>query len=46
MFEESLRLKRTMRFARFWKFVGRFYPKKMQEKFKRFSGIVLMERRR
>lgn len=46
MFDESLRLKRTMRFAPFWKFVGRFYPKKMQEKFKRFSGIVLMERRR
>jgi methyltransferase (TIGR00027 family) len=49
MFEESLRLKRTMRFARFWKFVGRimtvFNPRKREE-FKRFSGIVLMERRR
>jgi methyltransferase (TIGR00027 family) len=46
MFDESLRLNRTMPFARFWKFVGRFYPKKTREKFKRFSGIVLMERRR
>lgn len=49
MFEESLRLKRTMLFARFWKVVGRimtvFNPKKREE-FKRFSGIVLMERRR
>lgn len=46
MFDESIRLKRSMRFARFWKFLGRFYPKKMKDKFKRFSGIVLMERRR
>ncbi|HET9707749.1 MAG TPA: class I SAM-dependent methyltransferase [Gemmatimonadales bacterium] len=49
MFEESLRLKRTMRLARFWKIVGRvmtvFNPRKREE-FKRFSGIVLMERRR
>jgi methyltransferase (TIGR00027 family) len=49
LFEESLRLKRTMRFARFWKLVGRimtvFNPRKREE-FKRFSGIVLMERRR
>lgn len=49
MFEESLRLKRTMRLARFWKVFGRvwtmFNPKKRQE-FQRFSGIVLMERRR
>jgi methyltransferase (TIGR00027 family) len=49
MFEESLRLKRTMPFARFWKVVGQimtvFNPRKREE-FKRFSGIVLMERRR
>jgi len=49
MFEESLRLKRTMRFGRFWKVVGRimtvFNPRKREE-FKRFSGIVLMERQR
>lgn len=49
MFEESLRLKRTMPLARFWQVVGRiwtmFSPKKRKE-FQRFSGIVLMERRR
>ena len=49
MFEESLRLKRTMRFARFWNVVGRIMtvinPRKREE-FKRFSGIVLMERGR
>ena len=49
MFEESLRLKRTMPLARFWQVVGwiwtTFSPRKREE-FKRFSGIVLMERRR
>lgn len=49
MFEESLRLKRSMRLARLWQVVGRvmtvFNPKKREE-FKRFSGIVMMERRR
>ncbi len=49
MWDESLRLKRTMRFARFWQLVGRvmtlFNPRKREE-FKRFSGIVLMERQR
>jgi hypothetical protein len=49
MFEESLRLKRSMRFARFWQVVGRvmtlFNPRKREE-FKRFSGIVLMEKGR
>jgi methyltransferase (TIGR00027 family) len=44
--DESLRLKRTMRFAGLWKFLGRFYPKKTREQFRRFSGIVLMEKRR
>lgn len=48
MFDESIRLKRTMRFARFWSLVGRvmtvFNPRKREE-FKRFSGIVLMGRR-
>lgn len=49
MFEESLRLKRTMPLARFWKVVGQimttFNPRKRAE-LKRFSGMVLMERRR
>ncbi|MFY9562278.1 MAG: SAM-dependent methyltransferase [Terriglobales bacterium] len=44
-FDESLRLNRTMRFARFFRLIGRFYPKKMRERFKRFSGIVLFERK-
>lgn len=48
MFEESLRLKRTMRLARFWQLVGRvmtiFNPRKREE-YKRFSGIVMMGRR-
>lgn len=44
IFEESLRLKRTMPFARFWKLVGSLMPKKKREEFKRFSGIALLER--
>lgn len=44
-FDESIRLHRAMRFARFWRFVGRFYPKKTREKFKRFAGIALLGRR-
>ncbi|HEV8453454.1 MAG TPA: class I SAM-dependent methyltransferase [Gemmatimonadales bacterium] len=44
MFEESIRLKRTMRFARFWRLIGKLYPRKKQEEFKRFSGIILLER--
>lgn len=44
-FEEALRLKRTMRFGRFWSLVGRLMPKARREKFSRFSGIVLLERR-
>jgi methyltransferase (TIGR00027 family) len=44
MFEESIRLKRTMPMAGFWKFIGRFFPKKRRDEFKRFSGIVLLER--
>jgi O-methyltransferase involved in polyketide biosynthesis len=43
-FEESLRLNRTMRFARFFQHLGRLYPKRMQERFRRMSGIVLLER--
>ena len=43
-FEEGIRLKRTMPFARFWKFLGLFAPKKRREEFKRFSGNVLLER--
>jgi hypothetical protein len=42
--DEAIRLKRTMRFARVWQFLGLFAPKKSREEFKRFSGIVLLER--
>jgi methyltransferase (TIGR00027 family) len=44
LFDESIRLKRTMRMAGFWKFIGKFAPKKKREEFKRFSGIALLER--
>jgi methyltransferase (TIGR00027 family) len=44
MWEEALRLNRTMKGARFWSFIGRFYPKKVREGFRRFSGLVLLER--
>jgi hypothetical protein len=44
MFDEAIRLKRTMPMARFWKFVGSLAPRKKQEEFKRFSGIALLGR--
>src|SRR5437016_6689366 len=43
--DESLRLKRSMRFARLWSLVGRFAPKKRRAAWRRFSGIVLREGR-
>jgi methyltransferase (TIGR00027 family) len=43
--EESLRLKRTMSLAWLWNLLGRLYPKKRREAFRRFSGIVLLARR-
>jgi len=43
IFDESIRLNRTMPFARMFRFIGRFYPRRMRERFKRFSGIVLFE---
>ncbi len=44
MWEESLRLKRTMPLAWLWNLVGRLYPKAKREEFRRMSGIVLLER--
>ena len=44
MFDEGIRLKRTMPMAGFWKFVGKLAPKKKQEEFKRFSGVALLTR--
>ena len=43
--EESLRLNRTMRFARFWNLIGKLYSKKAREAARRMAGIVLLERR-
>ena len=44
MWEESLRLKRTMPLARFWNLIGKLYPKSKREEFRRMSGIVLLDR--
>ena len=44
MWEESLRLKRTVRLAWLWTLVGRLYPKSKREEFRRMSGIVLLKR--
>src|SRR5205809_445543 len=43
--DESLRLKRTMRLAWLWSLLGRLYPRRKREEFRRFSGIVLLQRR-
>ncbi|MGB2694273.1 MAG: class I SAM-dependent methyltransferase [Dehalococcoidia bacterium] len=43
--EEAQRLNRTMRFAAFWNIIGRLYPKKTRESFRRMVGIVLLKRR-
>jgi methyltransferase (TIGR00027 family) len=42
--EEARRLHRTMKGAWFWNLIGRLYPKRIREGFRRFSGIVLLER--
>ena len=44
MWEESLRLKRTMRLAWLWQLIGRLYPKRKREEFRRFSGIAMLQR--
>ena len=44
MWDESLRLKRSMPLARFWNVIGKLYPKSKREEFRRMSGIVLLER--
>ncbi len=44
MWEEALRLKRAMRGAWLWSFLGRLMPKARRETFRRMSGIVLLER--
>jgi methyltransferase (TIGR00027 family) len=42
--DSAERLKRTMRGVWFWKFIAMFYPKRVRESFKRFSGYALLER--
>lgn len=44
MFEEGIRLKRTMKLAWLWRLIGRLTPVKKRAEFKRFSGIALLER--
>jgi methyltransferase (TIGR00027 family) len=42
--DESARLKREIPYAWFWRFLVRLSPPERQRKFRRFSGVVLMER--
>ena len=44
MWEEAQRLHRSMKGAWFWNLIGRLFPKSKREEFRRFSGIVLLER--
>jgi methyltransferase (TIGR00027 family) len=44
MWEEAQRLDRTMKGAWFWNLIGHLYPKRVREGFRRFSGLVLLER--
>ena len=44
MWEESRRLKRTMPMAWLWNLIGKLAPKGKREEFRRFSGIVLLQR--
>jgi methyltransferase (TIGR00027 family) len=42
--DDSFRLQRTMKYAKFYRFLSRFYPKRVREQFKRFAGVALLER--
>ncbi len=44
MFDESIRLRRTMPMAKFWRAISRLMPRKKREEFARFSGVALLER--
>ena len=44
MWDESLRLKRSMPMAWLWNLIGRLYPKKKRREFRRFSGVVVLGR--
>jgi methyltransferase (TIGR00027 family) len=43
--EEARRLKRTMRLAWLWNLIGKLYPKRKREEWRRFSGIVMLQKR-
>jgi methyltransferase (TIGR00027 family) len=45
MWDESLRLKRTMRLAWLWSALGRLGPAAKREEARRMSGVALLERR-
>lgn len=42
--EEAQRLDREMKLMWLWRFLGRFYPARMREEFRRMSGTVVLER--
>ncbi|MEP7065425.1 MAG: class I SAM-dependent methyltransferase [Gemmatimonadota bacterium] len=42
--EEAERLDREMKMMWLWRFVGRFYPERMREEFRRMAGTVVLER--
>ena len=42
--EESLRLKRSMRLAWLWNLLGRLYTRQRRAEFRRMAGVVLFER--
>lgn len=42
--EEAERLDREMKMMWLWRFIGRFYPARMREEFRRMSGTVVLER--
>lgn len=44
MMDEGIRLNRTFRLAKFYKWLGSFAPAKKQAEFKHFSGILLLGR--
>jgi methyltransferase (TIGR00027 family) len=44
LLEEARRLNRTMKGAWLWSLIGKLFPKRIREGFRRFSGFVLLER--